>query len=122
MKTRTELEHAECWLSRVEDIKEELPDFDTAGGTTSAGMERRWTKLCTTEGKCCYKAYTLTPSQTARVESMLYGLEKMATLAVKLALEVERLKEEIVQGPQGTVDSLIAYLDPDSGSDNKRKR
>jgi L-lactate utilization protein LutB len=43
----------------------------------------------------------------------------MANIAVEQTQEIERLKEEIANGPQGTVDRLIEYLDQDL---DKRKR
>jgi hypothetical protein len=118
MKTRVHPD-AEFWKDHTRDLKQDLSDFARPkGATTDERLRHRWAKLCErdAEGKRCYKAYTLTPRQTAGVEFMLYGLEKMANLAVEQAHEIERLKEEMATGPQGTVDRLIDYLDPDSGT------
>lgn len=108
---------AEFWKDHTNLLKEDLSDFARPKGATSTErLWHRWAKLCDEHG---YTAYTLTPHQTACVEFMLYGLELMANIAVEQTQEIERLKEEIASGPQGTVDRLIEYLDPDL---DKRKR
>src|SRR3954463_2262912 len=98
METEKARKDAEFWKRHTREVfRPDLSDFaGPHGATADERLRHRWAKLCENDAadKRRYKAYTLTPSQTADVEFMLYGLEKMVNLALEQAEEIERLRQE----------------------------
>jgi hypothetical protein len=88
----------------------DLQDFAVPRADKATQLRHRNQRLLNTSGDG-YRAYTLTPRQTAVVENLLETSERLLEIVNKLRRDAELT---INLPNQRKIDSSIAYLDPDN--------